>query len=70
MNGEIQKVLNALNADRAMANTIVIFTSDHEELLGAHGGMFQKWHQAYALMTATYPARHPARPRATPTWMA
>ncbi|MGH3122395.1 MAG: sulfatase-like hydrolase/transferase, partial [Streptosporangiaceae bacterium] len=24
-----------------------IFTSDHGELLGAHGGMFQKWHQAY-----------------------
>ena len=29
------------------ANTIVIFTSDHGDLLGAHGGMYQKWHQAY-----------------------
>ena len=29
------------------ANTVVIFTSDHGELLGAHGGMHQKWHQAY-----------------------
>jgi Sulfatase len=28
-------------------NTIVIFTSDHGELLGAHGGMHQKWHCMY-----------------------
>jgi|688.fasta_scaffold147121_1 choline-sulfatase len=27
--------------------TIVIFLSDHGELLGAHGGLFQKWHNAY-----------------------
>lgn len=48
VNNEIQKVLDALNADPVMAaNTIVIFTSDHGSLLGAHGGMFQKWHQAY-----------------------
>jgi arylsulfatase A-like enzyme len=48
VNGEIQKVLNALNADPVMAaDTIVIFTSDHGSVLGAHGGMFQKWHQAY-----------------------
>jgi choline-sulfatase len=48
VNDEIQKVLDALNADPVMAaNTIVIFTSDHGSLLGAHGGMFQKWHQAY-----------------------
>ncbi len=48
VNNQIQKVLDALNADPVMAaNTIVIFTSDHGSLLGAHGGMFQKWHQAY-----------------------
>lgn len=48
VNDEIQKVLDALNADPVMAaNTIVIFTSDHGSMLGAHGGMFQKWHQAY-----------------------
>ena len=29
------------------ANTIVIFTSDHGEMLGAHGDMHQKWYQAY-----------------------
>ncbi len=34
VNGEIQKVLNALAADPKMAaNTIVIFTSDHGEML-------------------------------------
>lgn len=27
--------------------TIVIFLSDHGDLLGAHGGLFQKWHNAY-----------------------
>ena len=45
---QIQRVLDALSAHPDMAaNTIVIFTSDHGDLLGAHGGMFQKWHQAY-----------------------
>jgi choline-sulfatase len=48
VNGEIQKVLNQLAAYPEMAaNTIVIFTSDHGEMLGAHGGMFQKWYEAY-----------------------
>jgi arylsulfatase A-like enzyme len=48
VNREIKKVLDALNSDpRLAAETIVIFTSDHGTLLGAHGGMFQKWHQAY-----------------------
>ncbi|HSS51541.1 MAG TPA: sulfatase-like hydrolase/transferase [Thermoanaerobaculia bacterium] len=28
-------------------NTVVIFTSDHGDMLGAHGGMHQKWHSAY-----------------------
>jgi choline-sulfatase len=48
VNREIQKVLDALSAHRSMAaDTIVIFTSDHGDMLGAHGGMHQKWHQAY-----------------------
>lgn len=48
VNQQIQRVLDALNAHPKMAaNTIVIFTSDHGDLLGAHGGMHQKWHQAY-----------------------
>jgi len=28
-------------------DTVVVFTSDHGDMLGAHGGMAQKWHQAY-----------------------
>lgn len=28
-------------------NTVILFTSDHGDMLGAHGGMHQKWHQAY-----------------------
>jgi len=48
VNQQIQRVLDTLYAHPDMAaNTIVIFTSDHGELLGAHGGMYQKWHQAY-----------------------
>jgi hypothetical protein len=39
VNDQIQRVLDALNAHPRMAqNTIVIFTSDHGELLGAHEG--------------------------------
>jgi choline-sulfatase len=48
VNQQIQRVLDTLSAHPEMAaNTIVIFTSDHGDLLGAHGGMYQKWHQAY-----------------------
>jgi choline-sulfatase len=48
VNDQIQRVLDALNSHPAMArNTIVIFTSDHGDLLGAHGGMHQKWHNMY-----------------------
>jgi choline-sulfatase len=48
VNDQIQRVLNELNSHPEMAaNTIVIFTSDHGDLLGAHGGMHQKWHCAY-----------------------
>ena len=28
-------------------DTIVVFTSDHGDLLGAHGGLMQKWYNAY-----------------------
>lgn len=40
-------VLDALMQSSFYNNTIIIFTSDHGELLGAHGGLFQKWYQAY-----------------------
>ena len=44
---QIERVLDALRAMDAYENTIVIFTSDHGDMLGAHGGMHQKWHNAY-----------------------
>ena len=28
-------------------DTIVVFTSDHGDLLGAHGGLQQKWYNAF-----------------------
>jgi choline-sulfatase len=45
---QIQKVLDALTEDNDQyRETIIIFLSDHGEMLGSHGGMFQKWHSAY-----------------------
>lgn len=44
---QVNAVLDALMKSSFYQNTIVIFTSDHGELLGAHGGLFQKWYQAY-----------------------
>lgn len=41
------EVMRALEASRFLDDTIVIFTSDHGDLLGAHGGLFQKWYMAY-----------------------
>lgn len=45
---EIAKVLKVLTGSKDQyRDTIVIFLSDHGEMLGAHGGMFQKWSNAY-----------------------
>lgn len=44
---QISRVLDALEASGAADNTIVVFSSDHGDMLGAHGGMHQKWHNAY-----------------------
>ena len=44
---QITRVLDALAASDAYENTIVIFTSDHGDMQGAHGGMHEKWHVAY-----------------------
>ncbi|KXH81910.1 sulfatase-like hydrolase/transferase [Sporosarcina sp. HYO08] len=44
---EVMKVLNALQQSRFHKNTIVVFISDHGELLGAHGGLYQKWYNMY-----------------------
>ena len=43
----ISRILEALNSSGMVDDTIVVFTSDHGDLLGAHGGMQQKWYNAY-----------------------
>jgi len=47
VDGEMMKVFNALQSSRYKDDTIVVFTSDHGEMLLAHGGMHQKMYQAY-----------------------
>ncbi|RJG23779.1 sulfatase-like hydrolase/transferase [Paenibacillus thiaminolyticus] len=44
---QMMKVCEALTRSSFYDNTIVIFTSDHGELLGAHGNLHQKWYCAY-----------------------
>jgi arylsulfatase A-like enzyme len=44
---QVGRVLDTLKASGAHENTIVIFSSDHGDMGGAHGGMHQKWHNAY-----------------------
>jgi arylsulfatase A-like enzyme len=44
---QITRVLEALRDSDAYENTIVIFSSDHGDMQGAHGGMHEKWHVAY-----------------------
>jgi len=48
VDAHVGSVMNALMSSRRQyRDTIVIYLSDHGEMLGAHGGMFQKWHNAY-----------------------
>jgi choline-sulfatase len=48
VDAQIKTVVDALAADElTYRDTIVIYFSDHGELLGAHGGLHQKWHVAY-----------------------
>jgi arylsulfatase A-like enzyme len=44
---QMLRVFTRLQKSRFYDNTIVIFLSDHGELLGAHGGLHQKWFCAY-----------------------
>lgn len=44
---QVARVLQRLDASRFREDTLVVYTSDHGEMLGAHGGMHQKWHNAY-----------------------
>lgn len=47
VNLEVDAVLQAFYECGLDQNTIVVFTSDHGEMAGAHGGQLEKWHQAY-----------------------
>ena len=44
---EMRKVYRALLDSSFFENTIVVFLSDHGELLSAHGDMHQKWYTSY-----------------------
>jgi arylsulfatase A-like enzyme len=43
----IGRILESLEASGMADDTIVVFTSDHGDMLGAHGGMQQKWCSAF-----------------------
>jgi arylsulfatase A-like enzyme len=47
VNLEIDKVLANMERNGLLESTIIVFTSDHGELGGAHGGQIEKWHNAY-----------------------
>ncbi len=44
---QMLRVFTKLRNSRFYDDTIVIFLSDHGDLLGAHGGLHQKWYCAY-----------------------
>jgi len=43
----VGRILEALERSGMADDTIVVFTSDHGDLLGAHGGLIQKWCNAF-----------------------
>lgn len=47
VNGHIDQVYKALQETSFADNTVVVYLSDHGEMLGAHGGLHQKWYNAY-----------------------
>lgn len=47
VNLEVSSILARFYECGLDQNTIVVFTSDHGEMGGAHGGQIEKWHHAY-----------------------
>ncbi|CAB9512228.1 Sulfatase [Seminavis robusta] len=44
----VHRVMTRLDLSAVFAdNTVRVFTADHGDMNGAHGGMFQKWYQGY-----------------------
>ncbi|MFA6032103.1 MAG: sulfatase-like hydrolase/transferase [Myxococcota bacterium] len=47
MDLQLRRMLQALDDNHLADRTIVLFVADHGDMAGAHGGMIQKWHNAY-----------------------
>jgi choline-sulfatase len=47
VDADMMSVYQALRRSRFFENTVVLFTSDHGDLLGSHNYMHQKWYQTY-----------------------
>jgi arylsulfatase A-like enzyme len=47
VNKHIDRVYETLQNTSFAENTVIVFLSDHGEMLGAHGGLHQKWYNAY-----------------------
>lgn len=47
VDAQMLRVYRALERTGLLDDTIVVFTSDHGDLLGSHGYLHQKWYQAY-----------------------
>ncbi len=45
---QLRRLVDAVHQNGLADNTIIVFFSDHGDYAGAHGGMVQKWHTAYA----------------------
>ena len=43
----IGRILESLEQSGMADDTVVVFTSDHGDLVGAHGGLMQKWYNVY-----------------------
>ena len=43
----IARILESLRASGMADDTVIVFTSDHGDLLGAHGGLVQKWFNVF-----------------------
>jgi arylsulfatase A-like enzyme len=44
---QLKKIIKKLKSTRFNDNTIILFVSDHGDLLGSHNGLFQKWMNCY-----------------------
>jgi len=61
---QIQSVLDALKANGQEDNTIVVFTSDHGDMVGEHGSIYKMTHTGYdTLMKVPCMIRWPERIR-------